>query len=124
MPLRKELSVLNLNLNGMMTIEISWSVDRISNGIYGSFKPRLEENKPSNNCDKRENQKIENKILFVSPFHSMLLNRINPQTILINGNTSNITVLFSLFSFSYDYSPWQYKYLCINNIDQTDVKIF
>lgn len=94
--LRKELSVLNLNLNGMMTIERSWSADRISKEISGSFNPKREENSPNNNCDKSENQKIENKILFIIPFHSILLNKMNPQTILINGNISTIIIPYKL----------------------------
>lgn len=120
-PLRNELSVLNLNLNGIMTIEISWSVDKMSKGINGSFRPIVEENNPNSSCDRRENQKTENKILFISPFHSMLLNRINPQTILINENTSNIIFLFSLILFLYDYRFRQYKYLGTNNAIYTNI---
>ena len=92
-PLRKELSVLNLNLNGMRTIEISWRMDTMSKGIKGSFQPITDENSPNKSCERSENQKIEKRILFISPFHSMLLNKMNPQTVLTNGNISNIRFL-------------------------------
>ena len=75
-------------------------MEKMIKGTKASLKPTIEDNNPNNNCDRSENQKIENKILFVRPLHSSLLYKINPQTILINGSTSNMLALSFYYFFT------------------------
>jgi len=43
-------------------------MDKMSNGIKTSLKPIIEDNNTNNSCDRSENKKKENNILFIKPF--------------------------------------------------------
>jgi len=43
-------------------------MDKMSNGIKTPLKPIIEYNNTNNSCDRSENPKKENNILFIRPF--------------------------------------------------------
>lgn len=80
-------------------IEQKFMIDKIS--IIAETFPINWLSTPKINAAINENQNIENNNLFTKPFHSILLNKINPHIIPVNGINSNILYLPHILNIVY-----------------------